>query len=46
MVGLDISPTAVDLCNKIYNINSLTFKVGDSENLPFDDNTFDAIINV
>ena len=46
MVGLDISPTAVDLCNKIYNINSLTFKVGDSENLPFDDNTFDAIINI
>jgi len=46
MVGVDISPTAVDLCNKIYNINNLTFKLGDSENLPFDDNTFDAIINV
>ena len=46
MVGVDISHTAVDLCNKIYNINNLTFKVGDSENLPFDDNTFDAIINV
>ncbi len=46
MVGVDISPTAVDLCNKIYNINNLTFKLGDSENLPFNDNTFDAIINV
>jgi len=46
MVGVDISPTAVDLCNKIYNINNLTFKLGDSESLPFDDNTFDAIINV
>jgi ubiquinone/menaquinone biosynthesis C-methylase UbiE len=46
MVGVDISPTAVELCNKIYNINNLTFKLGDSENLPFDDNTFDAIINV
>ena len=46
MFGVDISPTAVELCNKIYNINNLTFKLGDSENLPFDDNTFDAIINV
>ncbi len=46
MVGVDISPTAVDLCNKTYNINNLIFKVGDSENLPFDDNTFDVIINV
>ena len=46
MVGVDISPTAVDLCNKIYNINNLTFKISDSENLPFNNNTFDAIINV
>ena len=46
MIGVDISPTAVELCNKIYNINNLTFKLGDSENLPFDDNTFDAIVNV
>ena len=46
MVGVDISPTAVDFCNKTYSINNLNFKVGDSENLPFDDNTFDVIINV
>ena len=46
MFGVDISPTAVELCNKIYNINNLTFKLGDSENLPFDDNTFDAIVNI
>ena len=46
MIGVDISPTAVDLCNKIYNINNLTFKVGDSEKLPFDRNTFDAVINI
>ena len=44
--GIDISPSAVDICNNIYNIDNLTFKVGDSENLPFDDNTFDAVINV
>jgi ubiquinone/menaquinone biosynthesis C-methylase UbiE len=46
MYGIDISPSAVDICNNIYNIDNLTFKVGDSENLPFEDNTFDAVINV
>lgn len=46
MLGVDISPTAVDLCNKIYNINNLSFKVGDSESLPFEDNSFDVVINV
>ena len=44
--GIDISPSSIDICNNIYNIDNLTFKVGDSENLPFDDNTFDAVINV
>jgi ubiquinone/menaquinone biosynthesis C-methylase UbiE len=44
--GIDISPTAVAICNQIYNKNNLFFKVGDAENLPFDDNTFDAVINV
>ena len=46
MSGVDISPTAVDFCNKTYNINNLDFTVGDSEKLPFDDNTFDVVINV
>jgi len=46
MYGIDISASAVDICNKIYNIENLSFMVGDSENLPFEDNMFDAVINV
>jgi len=46
MYGIDISPSAVDICNKIYNIENLNFMLGDSEKLPFEDNTFDAVINV
>lgn len=46
MYGIDISPSAVEICNKIYNIENLNFMQGDSENLPFEDNTFDAVINV
>jgi len=46
MQGIDISPSAITLCNKIYNYDNLTFKLGDSEKMPFKDNTFDAVINV
>ena len=46
MYGVDISPSAIELCNKLYEIKNLNFMLGDSENLPFKDNTFDAVINV
>lgn len=46
VIGLDISPSAVKICNKKYSIDNLSFIVGDSGNLPFENNTFDAIINV
>jgi SAM-dependent methyltransferase len=46
MVGVDFSARAVAMCNDVYNIRGLSFVQGDAENLPFDDNAFDAIINV
>ena len=46
MVGLDFSAKAVALCNEVYNIQGLSFVQGDAEDLPFDDNAFDAVINV
>ena len=46
MHGIDISPSAIEVCNTIYDIENLNFKLGDSENLPFEDNAFDAVINV
>ena len=47
MTGLDYSSSAIKLSNKIHsNVSNLHFIKGDAENLPFDDNTFDAVINV
>ena len=46
MTGIDISDTAVELCNSIYDVDNLKFVVGDSENIPFDDEQFDVVINV
>jgi ubiquinone/menaquinone biosynthesis C-methylase UbiE len=45
-VGIDISEMAVDLCNKIHHLENLSFQIGDSENIPFEDGTFDIILNV
>jgi len=46
VIGIDISKDAINLCNSHYKTNGLSFKVGDSESLPFNDSSFDAIINV
>ena len=45
-VGIDISQTAVDLCNEIHHLENLSFQVGDSENIPFDDGIFDVVLNI
>jgi SAM-dependent methyltransferase len=45
-VGIDISETAVDLCNKIHHLENLSFRVGDSESIPFEDGSFDVVLNV
>ena len=46
VVGLDISDSAVELCNSIHNVDSLSFSVGDSEKIPFDNGSFDVVLNV
>ena len=46
MVGVDISDNAVQFCKKTHKINKLDFKIGDAENLPFENNLFDTAINV
>ena len=44
--GIDISDSAVELCNKIHSVQNLSFKEGDSENIPFEDETFEVVLNV
>ena len=45
--GLDLSATAIDNCRKWYqDRDGLTFLAGDACQLPFDDGSMDAIINV
>ncbi len=46
MMGIDISETAVDFCNNNYQNQNLKFLVGDSEQIPFDAEAFDVVINV
>jgi len=46
VIGLDYSGLAVKLSNKNLSIEGLSFVKGDAENLPFRDESFDAVINV
>lgn len=46
VVGLDFASNAVRMCRKCHRMAGLTFQVGDAERLPFEDRTFDAVLNV
>mgnify|MGYP003327652535 CR=1 FL=1 len=46
VTGLDISSDAVQLSNSSFDTPGLTFVQGDSENLPFENAVFDAVLNV
>ncbi len=46
MVGVDFSDKAVNLCKQHYCVEGLHFMPGDAEHLPFDDDSFDAVVNV
>ena len=46
ITGIDISNEAVNLCSKFYDVPNLNFLYGDSENIPFSDNSFDVLINI
>jgi ubiquinone/menaquinone biosynthesis C-methylase UbiE len=44
--GLDVNPAGVAFCRERHNLPGLDFVEGDAENLPFVDQSFDAVINV
>ncbi len=44
--GLDLSHRAVDFCNRHYQHEALSFTQGSAMNIPFEDGSFDVVINV
>ncbi|MCV7260374.1 class I SAM-dependent methyltransferase [Mycobacterium shimoidei] len=44
--GLDFNAAGIEFCRKRHNLPGLDFVHGDAENLPFGDESFDAVINV
>lgn len=45
-VGLDLSPTNIAFCRKQYDHEGLEFVEGDADDLPFDDEEFDIVVNI
>lgn len=46
MTGVDLAHRAISYCQKTYPRPGLTFIPGDAENLPFQDESFDIVLNV
>jgi ubiquinone/menaquinone biosynthesis C-methylase UbiE len=46
VVGIDISKINIDYCRKYSAFNDVAFLVGDAEKIPFDDKSFDVVVNI
>jgi ubiquinone/menaquinone biosynthesis C-methylase UbiE len=44
--GLDLNPAGIAFCRKRHNLPGLDFVQGNAEDLPFADESFDAVLNV
>ncbi|VBA40632.1 Phthiotriol/phenolphthiotriol dimycocerosates methyltransferase [Mycobacterium attenuatum] len=44
--GLDLNPAGIEVCRKTHQLPGLDFVQGDAGNLPFPDNSFDAVVNI
>jgi ubiquinone/menaquinone biosynthesis C-methylase UbiE len=44
--GLDLNPAGIEFCRKRHNLPGQDFVHGNAENLPFADQSFDAVLNV
>jgi SAM-dependent methyltransferase len=44
--ALDLNSTGINFCKQRHRVDGLNFVQGDAENLPFEANTFDVVINV
>lgn len=46
VTGIDFSKNAIEFCHKNYHDPRLKFVAGNAESLPFEDNSFDVILNI
>ncbi|WP_304065652.1 class I SAM-dependent methyltransferase [Pedobacter glucosidilyticus] len=46
ITGLDFSAKGIKFCQKTYHEKPLTFVAGNAEDIPFQDHSFDVVINV
>ena len=46
VTGVDFSQDAIDFCSRRHAVEGLSFTKGDAEKLPFNDESFDAVVNV
>jgi ubiquinone/menaquinone biosynthesis C-methylase UbiE len=46
ITGLDFSENVISFCKQTYQQPNLNFVAGNAESLPFDDNSFDIIVNL
>ncbi len=46
MEGIDRSERSIRLCRERYPLEGLTFRTADALDLPFEDETFDAVLNI
>jgi ubiquinone/menaquinone biosynthesis C-methylase UbiE len=44
--GVDLNKSAIKFCNKFYSLDGLSFTHGNALNLPFENDSFDVVINV
>jgi ubiquinone/menaquinone biosynthesis C-methylase UbiE len=45
-IGMDISKSSFKFCSKHYNVDNLSFAHGIAESIPFEDSSFDFVVNV
>ncbi|BBZ36297.1 phthiotriol/phenolphthiotriol dimycocerosates methyltransferase [Mycolicibacterium confluentis] len=46
VTGLDLNPVGIEFCRRKHQLPGLDFIHGDAVDLPFADNTFDAVLNI
>jgi acyl transferase domain-containing protein/SAM-dependent methyltransferase len=46
VTGVDLAPEAVAFCRRTHRQRAIRFEVGDAENLPVEDTSFDVVTNI